>query len=94
MVVEVALQWCSDTFSDLLVGFVNSVKTIDGGTHIEGFKASHQPLHNAIDPLPYLVCQLHSCKALGLSCQVHAFVLIGKAGCRLLSCCMSACSQR
>lgn len=38
MGVEVALQWCSDTFSDLLVGFVNSVKTIDGGTHIEGFK--------------------------------------------------------
>ncbi len=36
--VEVALQWCSDTFSDLMVGFVNSVKTIDGGTHIEGFK--------------------------------------------------------
>ena len=38
MGVEVALQWCSDTFSDLVVGFVNSVKTIDGGTHIEGFK--------------------------------------------------------
>lgn len=38
VIVEVALQWCSDTFSDLLVGFVNSVKTIDGGTHIEGFK--------------------------------------------------------
>ena len=38
VIVEVALQWCTDTFSDLLVGFVNSVKTIDGGTHIEGFK--------------------------------------------------------
>ena len=46
--VEVALQWCSDTFSDLMVGFVNSVKTIDGGTHIEGFKVrllSAQPFH-------------------------------------------------
>ncbi len=34
------MQWCSDSFSDLLVGFVNSVKTIDGGTHIDGLKAS------------------------------------------------------
>ncbi|CAL8470140.1 g9682 [Coccomyxa elongata] len=40
VVVEVALQWCSDTFSDLLIGFVNSVKTIDGGTHIDGLKAA------------------------------------------------------
>lgn len=38
VIVEVALQWCSDTFSDLLIGFVNSVKTIDGGTHIDGLK--------------------------------------------------------
>lgn len=43
VIVEVALQWCSDTFSDLLVGFVNSVKTVDGGTHIEGFKVG--PAH-------------------------------------------------
>ena len=41
VIVEVALQWCTDTFSDLMVGFVNSVKTIDGGTHIEGFKVHH-----------------------------------------------------
>ena len=38
--MEVALQWCTDTFSDLMVGFVNSVKTIDGGTHIEGFQGA------------------------------------------------------
>lgn len=38
--VEVALQWCSDSFSDTLIGFVNSVKTIDGGTHMDGFKAA------------------------------------------------------
>jgi DNA gyrase/topoisomerase IV subunit B len=48
--VEVALQWCSDTFSDLLVGFVNSVKTVDGGTHIDGFKVWHH-LHTA-EPSP------------------------------------------
>lgn len=38
--VEVALQWCSDAFSDNLLGFVNSIKTIDGGTHMDGFKAA------------------------------------------------------
>lgn len=40
VVVEVALQWCSDSFSDLLVGFVNNVKTADGGTHVDGLKAA------------------------------------------------------
>lgn len=38
--VEIALQWTSDSFSDSMVGFVNSIKTIDGGTHMEGLKAS------------------------------------------------------
>ena len=38
--VDVALQWCSDSFSDTLIGFVNSIKTIDGGTHMDGFKAA------------------------------------------------------
>ena len=38
--VEVALQWCADSFSDTLVGFVNSVKTVDGGTHMDGLKAA------------------------------------------------------
>jgi len=36
--VEVSMQWCSDSFSDTMVGFVNSIKTIDGGTHLDGFK--------------------------------------------------------
>lgn len=38
--VQVALQWCSDAFSDSLLGFVNSIKTVDGGTHMDGFKAA------------------------------------------------------
>ncbi|KAL3149886.1 hypothetical protein ABBQ38_013251 [Trebouxia sp. C0009 RCD-2024] len=38
--VEVALQWCSDSFSDTMLGFVNSIKTVDGGTHMDGFKAA------------------------------------------------------
>jgi DNA gyrase subunit B len=37
--VEVALQWCVDAYSDTLLGFANNIRTIDGGTHLEGLKA-------------------------------------------------------
>jgi DNA gyrase subunit B len=37
--VEVALQWCSDAFSETAVGFANSIRTVDGGTHLEGLRA-------------------------------------------------------
>jgi DNA gyrase subunit B len=36
--VEVALQWCIDAFNDNLLGFANNIRTIDGGTHLEGLK--------------------------------------------------------
>jgi DNA gyrase subunit B len=36
--VEVALQWCSDAYTDYLLGFANNIRTIDGGTHLEGLK--------------------------------------------------------
>ncbi|NET15855.1 MAG: intein-containing DNA gyrase subunit B, partial [Okeania sp. SIO1H6] len=36
--VEVALQWCLDAFSDNVLGFANNIRTIDGGTHLEGLK--------------------------------------------------------
>jgi DNA gyrase subunit B len=36
--IEVALQWCVDAFSDNLLGFANNIRTIDGGTHLEGLK--------------------------------------------------------
>lgn len=38
--VDVALQWCSDAYSDTMLGYANSIRTVDGGTHIEGTKAS------------------------------------------------------
>ncbi|XP_065856202.1 DNA gyrase subunit B, chloroplastic/mitochondrial-like [Euphorbia lathyris] len=38
--VDVALQWSSDAYSDTVLGYANSIRTIDGGTHIDGFKAS------------------------------------------------------
>jgi DNA gyrase subunit B len=37
--VEVALQWCSDAYSDNVLGFANNIRTVDGGTHLEGLKA-------------------------------------------------------
>jgi len=40
-------QWVSDTFSDTLVGFANSIKTIDGGSHLDGLKAALTRLINA-----------------------------------------------
>lgn len=36
--VEVALQWCIDAYSDTILGFANNIRTIDGGTHLEGLK--------------------------------------------------------
>ncbi|WP_288225155.1 DNA topoisomerase (ATP-hydrolyzing) subunit B [uncultured Prochlorococcus sp.] len=36
--VEAALQWCSDVYSDNILGFANNIRTIDGGTHLEGLK--------------------------------------------------------
>jgi DNA gyrase subunit B len=37
--VEAALQWCVDAYSDNIFGFANNIRTVDGGTHIEGLKA-------------------------------------------------------
>ncbi|KAL1540731.1 DNA topoisomerase (ATP-hydrolyzing) [Salvia divinorum] len=31
---------CSDSYSDTLLGYANSIRTVDGGTHIDGVKAS------------------------------------------------------
>ncbi|MEE3717364.1 DNA topoisomerase (ATP-hydrolyzing) subunit B [Tumidithrix elongata RA019] len=36
--VEVALQWCADAYNDNILGFANNIRTIDGGTHLEGLK--------------------------------------------------------
>ncbi|WP_088239628.1 DNA topoisomerase (ATP-hydrolyzing) subunit B [Calothrix rhizosoleniae] len=37
--VEVSLQWCTDAYSDNVLGFANNIRTVDGGTHLEGLKA-------------------------------------------------------
>ncbi|WIA31299.1 hypothetical protein OEZ86_002201 [Tetradesmus obliquus] len=46
--VGLALQWAADTFSDTLVGYANSIKTIDGGSHMEGLRAALTRLINSL----------------------------------------------
>jgi DNA gyrase subunit B len=46
--VEVALQWSVDAYTDNLLGFANNIRTIDGGTHLEGLKAVLTRTMNAI----------------------------------------------
>ena len=36
--VEASFQWCADAYSDNILGFANNIRTIDGGTHLEGLK--------------------------------------------------------
>ena len=38
--VQVSMQWCSDSFSDTILGYANSIRTVDGGTHLDGMKAA------------------------------------------------------
>ncbi|MEB3179952.1 MAG: DNA topoisomerase (ATP-hydrolyzing) subunit B [Nostocaceae cyanobacterium] len=46
--VEVALQWCTDAYTDNLLGFANNIRTVDGGTHLEGLKTVLTRTMNAI----------------------------------------------
>jgi DNA gyrase subunit B len=48
--VEAALQWCVDAYSDNLLGFANNIRTIDGGTHLEGLKAVLYPHPQQLRP--------------------------------------------
>ena len=38
--VEGALQWTKEAYTDTLLGYANSIKTSDGGTHLDGLKTS------------------------------------------------------
>ena len=38
--VEGALQWTKEAYTDTLLGYANSIKTSDGGTHLDGLKVS------------------------------------------------------
>lgn len=57
--VELALQWVSDAFTDTLVGFANSIKTIDGGSHMDGLRAALTRLVNAAARKAKVCCLQH-----------------------------------
>lgn len=46
--IEVSLQWCTDSYTDNVLGFANNIRTVDGGTHLEGLKAVLTRTMNAI----------------------------------------------
>ena len=39
LAVDIALQWTS-SYKENIIGFVNNIKTVDGGTHVSGLKAA------------------------------------------------------
>ncbi|GAQ89800.1 DNA topoisomerase type II [Klebsormidium nitens] len=46
--VDCALQWCADSYSDTILGYANSIRTSDGGTHLEGMKQAITRTLNAL----------------------------------------------
>ncbi|XP_031257426.1 DNA gyrase subunit B, chloroplastic/mitochondrial-like [Pistacia vera] len=36
--IDLALQWCSGACIDMMLGYANNIRTVDGGTHIDGVK--------------------------------------------------------
>lgn len=40
VIVNVALQWCTDAYTDTLLGYANSIRTSDGGSHMDGVKSA------------------------------------------------------
>ncbi|KAL9809255.1 putative DNA topoisomerase (ATP-hydrolyzing) [Arabidopsis thaliana] len=38
--INIALQWCVDGYSNKILGYANGIRTMDGGTYIDGVKAS------------------------------------------------------
>ncbi len=47
--IDVALRWCGDgAYADTVLGYANSIRTPDGGTHVEGFRAALTRTVNAL----------------------------------------------
>ena len=52
--VQIALQWC-DREEDCILGFANTVPTVDGGKHLDGFKTAVTRTINNIARLQQLI---------------------------------------
>jgi DNA gyrase subunit B len=51
--VEVALRWSKDSYSESLCSFANGIRTVDGGTHVEGMK---QAITKSLNAFARKVC--------------------------------------
>ena len=38
--IQISLRWSKDMYTDNIIGFANGIRTIDGGSHIDGFKTA------------------------------------------------------
>jgi DNA gyrase/topoisomerase IV subunit B len=47
VIVEIALRWNSDMYSDSIISFANGVHTANGGTHTDGLKSALTRVLNA-----------------------------------------------
>eukprot|EP00633_Aureoumbra_lagunensis_P005058 CAMPEP_0197309024 /NCGR_PEP_ID=MMETSP0891-20130614/7576_1 /TAXON_ID=44058 ORGANISM="Aureoumbra lagunensis, Strain CCMP1510" /NCGR_SAMPLE_ID=MMETSP0891 /ASSEMBLY_ACC=CAM_ASM_000534 /LENGTH=592 /DNA_ID=CAMNT_0042793871 /DNA_START=192 /DNA_END=1970 /DNA_ORIENTATION=+ len=47
ILVECALAYCKEQYSELIVSFANGIKTTDGGTHLEGLRSCLTRIINA-----------------------------------------------
>lgn len=40
VIVEIAMRWSRDMYTDNIIGFANGIRTADGGSHLDGLKAA------------------------------------------------------
>lgn len=48
LLLRSAFRWVLDGYSDTLLGYANSIRTSDGGTHLDGFKAALTRVVNSL----------------------------------------------
>uniref|UniRef100_A0A7S0HFA0 DNA gyrase subunit B n=1 Tax=Hanusia phi TaxID=3032 RepID=A0A7S0HFA0_9CRYP len=46
--IEIAFVWSSDQYQESILSFVNNIRTIEGGTHVDGFKQGITKLLNLL----------------------------------------------
>ncbi|CAI7747902.1 unnamed protein product, partial [Closterium sp. NIES-53] len=85
--VAVAWQWSVDAYSDSVVGYANSIRTSDGGTHIDGAKAAFTRTLNAAARKQRLLKEKEENLAgehlrEGLTCVVAVKTRLGNPGVR------------
>lgn len=70
------LNRCSDAYSDTMLGYANSIRTVDGGTHIDGIKASLTRTLNNLGKKSKLIKVLFSLPLfiIGINHSIHSLI--------------------